>query len=96
VGRQVVCIADDWYSPYPVPTRLPMKNEVLTIDAIEARDGKCYLAFAEIPHEQRAEGWSAIITYAASCFRPVITLDDDMVAHFDHLLHLADFHPEPV
>lgn len=95
VGRQVVCIDDDW-SAYAVGcdalgiTRLPMRNEVLTIVRVGVSGGRqfeaggrqwrelggVWLGFAEIPDQGRARG----INFPASHFRPLVgsTLEADL------------------
>lgn len=88
-GREVVCIYDDWDDSacrllgIRPPDRVPMLNEVLRIsDVLMGEDvpsgiaGVCYLSFDGIPP----------FLYCATAFKPVITIEDDMAAHFNALL----------
>lgn len=91
VGQRVVCIDDDWPDwglvqerfQVPMPSRVPMINEVLTIAAIRAGTKLLtkhivWLYFQEIEH-----GWS----YRA--FRPLIERKTD-ISMFTRLLSPAD------
>lgn len=86
-GREVVCKADGWNVDALIslgvqpPDRVPMLNEVLRIrDAILVKmpgyEPAFCLAFEGLPP----------FYYPVDFFRPVITIEDDMAAHFNALL----------
>ena len=86
-GREVVCVFDDWDDSacrllgVRPPDRVPMLNEVLRIrDAILVKmpgyEPAFCLAFEGLPP----------FYYPVDFFRPVITIEDDMAAHFNALL----------
>lgn len=89
IGRECVCINADWNDDACLrlgiqpPSRVPMLNEVLRI--VQVVDGAvttgcldtCYLAFEGIPP----------FLYAVNCFRPLVTLEDDITTYFAELLN---------
>lgn len=92
-GVKVVCIDDDFSLEgvaLPVPTRLPMLNEVLTIAKVFTEDevdlvvgsfslvseAGVYFTFLEIPEDQSANGVRCTcITWHSDNFRPLITTE---------------------
>lgn len=98
VGKQCVCINDDWQDGlamafgFTPPARVPMINEVLTISEV-ATDadyplaillpGGAALGFHEMGHD---------FMFAIAHFRPLITKKDD-VALFQSIVQDQ---PEPV
>ena len=100
-GTQVVCISDGgWETSLPIPTRVPMVGEILTIAAVRVYDkdhrfanlvslAGAYLAFDEIPLRQTADGLSADLYWDIGAFRPLIKSDTSMdhdVALFEKFL----------
>lgn len=103
-GRRVVCIDDHW--PWVVrqgsdelPVRVPMLNEVLTI--AEAKPGndkpaggssQCiYLAFREIPKEQRCGQLAADVLWISTQFRPLDERETD-ISKLTSLLNTSPAH----
>jgi len=92
-GVKVVCIgecSDAIFSPFPVPTRVPMLGEVLTIATVRCSEphiggqvgpyvvlngGGVFFTFDEIPEEQTAEGVTALFRWSATKFRPLISTE---------------------
>ncbi len=92
-GVKVVCITecfDAILSPLPVPTRVPMLGEVLTIATVRCSEphiggqvgpylvlngGGVFFTFDEIPEAQSAEGVTAWFRWRADMFRPLITTE---------------------
>lgn len=85
-GQQCVCINDDWDVPLPVPTRVPMLNEILTIADVRLVVERhavlgcwflpgIFLAFDEIPLTQSAgDVDGANIWWRIGSFRPLIRI----------------------
>lgn len=84
-GAKVVCIHElDDNIGFPVPHRIPMLGEILTISRVVdpkpgdiGYDGVC-LTFDEIPEEQTSHGYTAKCSYALNCFQPLVTLRQDI------------------
>ena len=85
-GREVVCIKDGWSDNWcrlmgaVPPDRVPMLNEVLRIEEVLVDPSPivigCFLSFEGIPP----------FLYEVSNFRPLVTLETDLKAHFAHHL----------
>jgi len=99
-GQPVVCINDDWETWLPIPTRVPMLNEVLTISGVMVRRTSVlmlnrlflagvFLYFDEIPARQAALGLDGGVSWSVTAFRPLTRATTDIetdVALFSHLL----------
>jgi hypothetical protein len=98
-GAQCICTFGTWHAPLPVPVRVPMLNEILTIADSRITDPIVFegfafpasvgLAFQEIPLVQSAEGVTAEVWWSVTGFKPLTktgaTQADD-VALFSWLL----------
>lgn len=89
-GQRVICITDDWHREADCPhVSPPIKGSIYTIAGVHRVRllGKVVLELAELPLGICAD---------VRGFRPAVSLDEDMAAHFTQLLHHTDYHPEPV
>lgn len=90
-GAKCVCIDDDFQAlitvgQYSIPHRLPMLNEVLTVASANICDGNghggviggVFLTFDEIEERQHDGPLSAVITWRADCFRPLVERRTDI------------------
>lgn len=71
-----------------------MLNEVLTISAIAGGPNGDGLQFAEVPPLVADRGHIFDVWWDACCFRPLVTIEDDLEAHFLH--HLTTSSPQGV
>ena len=73
VGMKCVCIKEGPWDGGHNDEACPNKGDILTIRAIESRDGECWLRFEEIINSPRHyyEGWGEA-DFVARAFRPLI------------------------
>lgn len=82
-GVQCVCIDDDWNEnvscgDYSLPVRVPMLNEVLTIDRVRPFGSQIFLFFCEIPALQHDGPLKGSVAWHAACFRPLLKRPTDI------------------
>lgn len=98
-GARVACTTDKFKSNFDPAIKRPVAGRVYTIREAVMRRGLPQIRLVEI--RNRVGNYSTgrgEASFHTCRFQPLVTrtLDDDMATHFDHHLHLHDFHPEPV
>ena len=92
VGAKVVCISTFGGRTAP---HIPVKGQIYTISGLspDHQWGEM-LSLAEFGDERISRSTTRSYQYPVHCFRPLVTLEDDIEAHFAH--HLTTSSPQGV